>query len=129
MSNTAKKAETTAKAAAKTGEEVNTTLKVVKPEAETKQPETPTPPPSLEELKAQIFDRYNLVEKHEVLSGQLVDLKNFEANITNEARVRIENGSGRSFNSSDPGAVKRQIQFCRESIEAQIKEVETLLYA
>jgi hypothetical protein len=128
MTNTAKKvAKEATKEAASTGAEVKTTMQVVKPEAETKQPETPKP--TVQEVKEQIFDRFNLAEKHNQLTGQLSDLKNFEANITNDARVRIENGSGRSFSSSDPGAVKRQIQFCRESIEAQIKEVENLLYA
>ena len=129
MTSTAKKAKEATAEAASTGAEVNATLKVVKPEpeAEAKQPEKPKP--TVQEVKEQIFDRFNLAEKHDQLSGQLTDLKNFEANVTNDARVRIENGSGRSFASADPAAVRRQIQFCRESIEAQIKEVETLLYA
>jgi hypothetical protein len=133
MGNTAKKATKATDEAANTtkGAEVKTTMQVVKsePEAEAKQPEKPTPPPTIEELKAQIFDRYNLVEKHETLSGQLADLKNFEANITNDARVRIENGGGRIFSSADPAAVRRQIEYCRQSIEEHIKEVENLLYA
>jgi hypothetical protein len=128
MTNTAKKVvHETAKEAASTGAEAKATLKVVKPEAESKAPQKPKP--TVQEVKTQIFDRFNLAEKHDQLSGQLADLKNFEANITNDARLRIENGSGRSFSSGDPSAVNRQIQFCRESIEAQIKELEALLYA
>jgi hypothetical protein len=127
MTNTAKKVAKEATKEAAKGADVKATLKVVKPEAEIKQPEQPKP--TVQELKDQIFDRFNLAEKHDQLSGQLADLKNFEANINNDARVRIENGSGRFFSSADPGAVKRQIQFCRESIEAQLKEVENLLYA
>ena len=133
MGNTAKKATKATEEAASTttGAEVKTTMQVVKPEpeAEAKQPETPTPPPTIEELKAGICDRYNLVEKHETLSEQLADLKNFQSTIAHDARVRIDNGNGRSFSSADPGAVKRQIQYCRESLEEQIKEVENLLYA
>ena len=131
MTSTAKRAKEATAEAASTGAEVKTTMQVVKSEpeaeAEAKQPETPKP--TVQELKGQICDRFNLAEKHDQLSGQLADLKNFEANITNDARVRIENGSGRSFSSADPGAVKRQVQYCRESIEAQIKEVETLIFA
>lgn len=123
MTNTAKKAkEATAETA--TTAEVKTTMTVVKPEPQ--QPETPTPQ-NIEAVKGQICDRYNLVEKHEVLSSQLADLKNFEATISHDAGVRIQNGSGRSFNSADPQAVKRMIKFCRESIESQISEIEILL--
>ena len=129
MTSTAKRAKEATAEAASTGAEVKTTMQVVKsePEAEAKQPETPKP--TVQELKGQICDRFNLAEKHDQLSGQLADLKNFEANITNDARVRIENGSGRSFSSADPAAVRRQIEYCRQSIEAQIKEVENLIFA
>lgn len=126
MSNTAKKVAGNATKEAANTANVKTTLKVVKPDMEPKPAATP---PSIEELKVTICDRYNLVEKHEVLSGQVHDLKNFAASISNEAAIRIDSGSGRSFRSTDPGAVKRQIEFCRESIEAQIKEVEALLIA
>ncbi len=128
MTNTAKKAKA-AEAEAATTAEVKTTMTVVKPEQEpeTTQPEK-TPRQTFEALKSQIADRYNLVQKHEVLSAQLADLKNFEANITDDASLRIFNGA-RSFSSSDPQAVKRMIQFSRQSIENQINEVEIMLFS
>jgi hypothetical protein len=127
MTNTAKKVAPEATKEAAKGAEVKTALKVVRPEAETMQPEKPKP--SVSELKLSIAERFNLVQKHDRLNDQLFDLDNFEANISNDARVRLESGTGRSYGSADPGAVKRQIQFCRESIQEQIAEVEKLLIA
>ena len=131
MANTAKKAIAAEVETANSAEVANPVMRVSKPEPEpeTTQPEPKPHPASIEELKVQICDRYNLVEKHEVLMNRLQELKGFEANITADAKIRIENGSGRYYNSADPRAVSRLIFYSRESLEAQISNVEAELLA
>jgi predicted Zn-dependent protease len=129
MTNTAKKAAIVAEAeTAKTAEVLTPVLRVSKPEPE-KEPEPEKKPVSVSDVKASVYERFNLAEKHERLTTQLADLKNFEANISHDASVRLETGTGRIYRSNDPGAVKRQILYCVESIQTQIREVEALLLA
>ena len=131
--------------------EVANALKVVKSEilpatTESKPEPKPEPKPEVkeevkpvqaEELKKPLsFDQirekgetlFQLLQKFDEVKGKADELKSFTISHNNDnAKIVINDATGRSFISSNPVAIKKFIEFCGEQMAETLKGLETEL--
>lgn len=108
---------------------VENVLMVVRDEEAAPEAVKETPRPlSLQEIKEKIRRLERAREAHDELIQKVDELEAFKVNLnTDNCTLRIHNGAGASFSSSDSGAILSMVEICISRCKMQAHELETIL--
>lgn len=97
----------------------------VKEEVKPVQAAEPQKPLSFEQIREKGETLFQLLQKFDEVKGKADELKSFTISHNNDnAKIVINDATGRSFISSNPVAIKKFIEFCGEQMAETLKGLE-----
>lgn len=84
---------------------------------------------NIAEIKRKAQERFYLSEEHDKLNLQLEKIRQFQAEATQDANLRLSSNGANSFTSNDPEAVAQMVEIVINRLNGKIQRLENLLIA